>query len=384
MTQRLASLEIYPPAEKMAYVDAASVGLMHAGAARSINRWQQSLAEEGTVAFDEEAERRILDDLSRAAARLFNAQPEDIAIASGETPLMASLAWAVSPPRGANIVASEATHPSTIYPWMRVAETTEAEVRWARGEDHYVAPEAIAELVDERTAVICLSHVEYGTGQLHDLARFAELAHANGALLVVDATQSAGQVPIDVKATGVDAVLSSTYKWMCGPFGAGVMYLSPGLQETSPGIVGWRSHDDMWDFQADRLVYPRSAKRFEYGTMAYGAVLGAGEAIDFLLELGIDTIAAHNRAIAEELRLGLTDLGAEILSPPDARERSAIVAARFPGRDRRALGAALKAQGVVASLRRDFIRFSPHLYNDSEDVRAVLCALRAALTAKSA
>ena len=379
MTSRLASPEIYPPAQRMAYLDAASVGLMHAGAARSINAWQQALAQEGTTAFDEEAEVRILDGLSSAAAKLFNAGPADIAIASGETPLMASLAWAVSPPAGSNIVSSEAAHPSTIYPWMRVAEATGAELRWARGEDWYVAPETIEALIDERTAVVCLSHVEYGTGQLHDLARFAERAHAHEALLVVDATQSAGQVPIDVEATGVDAVVSSTYKWVCGPFGAGVMCLAPHLQETSPGIVGWRSHEDMWDFQADRLVYPRSAKRFEYGTMAYGTALGAAEAIDYLLDLGIEAVAAHNRAIAEELRLGLMDLGADILSPRDPLERSAILAARFPGRDSRALTAALEAQGVVASLRRDFIRFAPHLYNDSEDVGKALSALRTAL-----
>ena len=379
MTERLASLDIYPPAGRMAYMDAASVGLMHAGAASSINAWQQALAQEGTIAFDEEAEVRILDGLSNAAAKLFRAGPQDIAIASGETPLMASLAWAVSPSEGSNIVTSEASHPSTIYPWMRVAEATRAEVRWARGEDYYVAPETIEGLIDEQTAVVCLSHVEYGTGQLHDLGRFAELAHARGALLVVDATQSAGQVPIDVAATGVDAVVSSTYKWMCGPFGAGIMYLSPRPQETSPGIVGWRSHDDMWDFQADRLVYPRSAKRFEYGTMAYGTALGAGEAIDYLLGLGIEAIATHNRAIAEELRLGLEDLGADILSPDDARERSAIIAARFPQRDSRDLTAALEEKNVVVSLRRDFIRFSPHLYNDSGDVQKVLSALNAAL-----
>ena len=379
MTERLAPLAIFPPAARMSYLDAASVGLMHAGAARSINSWQQALAQEGTVAFDEEAEVRILDGLSSAAAKLFNAQPADIAIASGETPLMASLAWAVSPPEGSNIVTSEAAHPSTIYPWMRVAETTKAQVRWARGENWYVAPETIEGLVDDRTAVVCLSHVEYGTGQLHDLGRLAELAHAHGALLVVDATQSAGQVPIDVEATRVDAVVTSTYKWLCGPFGAGVSYLSPGLQETSPGIVGWRSHEDMWDFKADRLVYPRSAKRFEYGTMAYGTALGAAEAIGYLLDLGIDAIAAHNRAIAEELRLGLLDLGADILSPRDVLERSAIVAARFPDRDSRALTGTLEEKGVVASLRRDFIRFAPHLYNDSEDVEKAVSALRAAL-----
>ncbi|MCG8626266.1 MAG: aminotransferase class V-fold PLP-dependent enzyme, partial [Proteobacteria bacterium] len=75
-----------------------------------------------------------------------------------------------------------------------------------------------------------LSHVEYGTGQTYDLKRFSDKAHRHGAVCVVDATQSAGQVPIDVSASGVDAVATSCYKWLCGPFGTGFMYVSPTLQ----------------------------------------------------------------------------------------------------------------------------------------------------------
>jgi selenocysteine lyase/cysteine desulfurase len=376
MTSQLGSLEVFPPAERFAYFDAASVGLTHKGAAASINRWQQSLAEEGTVAFDEQAETASLVGLRSAAARLLNAKAQDLAIASGETPLMASLAWAVAPAGGTNIVATDITHPSTIYPWMRVAESTGAELRWARGTNHYVAPEAIEALIDRHTAVVCLSHVEYGTGQTHDLKRFAEIAHRHGALLIADVTQSAGQVPIDVTATGVDAVAASTYKWICGPFGAGFLYLAPGLQDSHPGIVGWRSHKDIWDFQADRLEYPASAERYEFGTMAYGTALGAAEAIEYLLGIGIESIARHNRRIADELWSGLEDLGAEILSPSNAEERSAMVAARFPGRDSATFAAALKTRGVIASLRRDFVRFSPHLYNGSDDVAKAVSAIR--------
>ena len=376
MTSRLGSLDVYPPAGKFAYFDAASVGLMHKGAAESINRWQEALANEGTVAFDEQAEVEILDGLSNAAALLFGAEKQDIAIASGETPLMSSLAWAISPPKGSNIVATDVCHPSTIYPWMRVAETTGAEMRWARGDNQYVARETIEALIDSQTAIVCLSHAEYGTGQLHDLKHYADLAHDNGALLVVDATQSAGQVPIDVKRQGVDAAVSSTYKWMCGPFGTGVMYVAKSLQDLHPGIIGWRSHKDMWDFQADRVDFPTSAKRFEFGTMAYGTALGAAEAVGYLLELGITDVAAHNLAIADELRQGLAAANAEILSPSDRCEWSATVAARFPGQDSRVLAAALKERGVVASLRRDFIRFSPHLYNNSGDVETVLSTIR--------
>jgi len=379
MTERLADIDLYPPAARFAYLDAASVGLMHKGAAETINRWQRALADEGTVAFDEQAEAEILGGLASAAARLLNARPEDVAVGSSETVLMASLAWALAPGAGRTVVASDVSHPSTVYPWLRVARTTGAAMRWARGENRYVAPEAIEALIDDRTAVVCLSHVEYGTGQVHDLARLASVAHRHGARLVVDATQSAGQIPLDVAASGVDAVAASTYKWLCGPFGAGFLYVSPELQQAEPGIVGWRSHEDIWDFRADRLRYPSSAKRYEFGTMAYGTALGAAEAMRYLLELGIENIAAHNRSVADELGAGLEALGAEILSPRREQERSAVVAARFAGRDSRELAAALKRRGAIASLRGDFIRFSPHLYNDSGDVERVLSGVREGL-----
>jgi cysteine desulfurase/selenocysteine lyase len=247
--------------------------------------------------------------------------------------------------------------------------------RSIRHSTQYVTPESIEKLIDAQTAVVCLSHVEYSTGQTYDLKRFADLAHEHDALLIVDATQSAGQVPVDVAITGVDAVATSTYKWICGPFGTGFMYLSPELQETHPGIVGWRSHKDMWDFQADRLEYPRSAKRYEFGTMAYGTALGAAEAISYLLDLGIEDIAT----ITARSRMNFAP-GSKTLAPRFCRRKTfpnvrPPFAARFPGQDSAAFAAALKKQGIVASLRRDFIRFSPHLYNNSDDVETALLAI---------
>lgn len=376
---RLGTVDVFPPAENFVYMDAASVGLTHKSAAESINRWQQALADEGTIAFDEQAEVECLDNLNKAAAGLFNARVDDIATASSETVLMASLAWAVMPPKGSNIVATEITHPSTIYPWMRVAEATGASVRWAKAENLYVDPDHLESLIDDDTSVVCLSHVEYGTGQTYDLARFAAAAHKHGAICVVDATQSAGQVPIDVSATGIDAAAASTYKWLCGPFGTGFMYVSPELQKLRPGIVGWRTHKDMWDFQANRLEMPDSAKRYEFGTMAYGTALGATEAINYLLEHSIERVHAHNRAISDQLRQGLKEMGAEVLSPKDPAQCSATVAARFPGKDSRSFARTLKANNVIASLRRDFIRFSPHLYNNASDIERGLASIRAAL-----
>ena len=380
MKSRLGSIEVFPPADKYIYMDAASVGLTHSKGATAISNWQKDLAEKGTVAFTEKDEVECLDNLNDATAKLFNTSVSDIATASSETVLMSSLAWAVMPPKGSNIVATETSHPSTTYPWMRVAEHSGAEMRWAKA-DHSLSidPDEIEHLIDANTSVVCLSHVEWGTGQVFDLKRFADAAHKNGAICVVDATQSAGQIPIDVRISGVDAIATSTYKWLCGPFGTGMMYLSPELQKLSPGIIGWRSHRDMWDFQADRLEYADSAKRYEFGTMAYGTAFGATVSTNYLLEISIEKIAEHNRKISKHLLDGLQDLGAIILGPKDPNNRSAIVAARFPNKDSADFALALEKANVIASLRRDFIRFSPHLYNSIQDIDKGLEAIKAVI-----
>ena len=376
---RLGSPEVFPPAERHIYLDAASVGLSHKGGAQAISKWQNALAEEGTIAFDEQAEVDCLDNLNEASARLFNATVNDIAIASSETVLMQSLAWAVMPVKGSKIVATGITHPSTIYPWMRVCEHTGARMHWVRADEHQVIDiDELEASIDDNTSVVCLSHVEYGTGQRYDLRRLANKAHKHGAILVVDATQSAGQIEIDV-TTGVDAVATSTYKWLCGPFGTGIMYVSPELQKLNPGIVGWRSHKNMWDFQADRLELASNAKRYEFGTMAYGTAFGATESVRHILDTGINQIEEHNRRISKRLIAGLQDLGAEVLGPQADGDRSATVAARFPGKDSRDFAKTLKAANVIASLRRDFIRFSPHYYNNIDDIDQGLSAIKASL-----
>lgn len=376
---RLGSPDVFPPSERHVYLDAASVGLSHKGGAAAISNWQNTLADEGTIAFDEQAEVDCLDNLNEAVACLFNATVDDIAIASSETVLMQSLAWAVMPPKNTKIIATGISHPSTIYPWMRVSDHTGARIEWVRADESLsIDPDELEASIDDSTSVVCLSHVEYGTGQKYDLQRFAEKAHRHGAILVVDATQSAGQLKIEA-ATGVDAVATSTYKWLCGPFGTGAMYVAPALQKLNPGIIGWRSHNDIWDFDAQRVVYADNAKRYEFGTMAYGTAFGATESVRHILDTGIENIVEHNKRISKRLIAGLEDLGAEILGPKYDLDRSATVAARFPTKNSRDFAKTLKNANVIASLRRDFIRFSPHYYNNIDDIDQGISAIKASL-----
>ena len=365
----LAGGDYFPGISKATYLNAASIALMFKGACEAAVDWQRDLAENGTLVFGEAAEQNVFSGLHEAFARLIGATPRDIAVGSSFTELVASLAWAMMPGREENIVGVDVVFPSTAYPWLRVAHTTGCEIRLLRTTDYYADPKELAGLIDDNTAVVTISHVEFGSGQRYDLQHLAEVAHSHGALLVVDATQSAGAIPIDVHRDGVDILMAAGYKWLCGPFGAAVMYVAPHLQTIyEPGLAGFRSHMDMWDLRADRIQYRDDAGRFEFGTMAYGCALGLAKAIEFICDLGIDAVYAHDLKLRTRLVDGLQQCGAQLLSPVNDYECSPIVSARFDGYTSRRLVESLKDQGVIVSPRADFVRFSPHLYNSSKDI----------------
>ena len=371
--ESIATPSDFPGCRDSSYLDTANVCLTYEGALKSTTEWFREVAWKGAQTLDEAAEESAFDSLHVAAARLSNARPDDIAIGSSATELLASLAWAVSPGPESNIVGAAVTFPSTIYPWSRVARSTGSEVRLAGASNGYVRLDDLIGLIDRNTAVVCISEVEYSTGQRYDVAALAEAAHKHGALLIVDASQSAGAIPIDVIASGVDALVTASYKWLCGPFGVGVMYLAPHLQDKlDPGLSGFRSHRNLWDLDAGRIVLADTASRFEFSTMAYGCAVGLTASIDYLLGIGIPRIFEHNLVLANELIEGLLEHHAEILPPQNASERTSIVSARIPGADSPAIAEHLKSQKIVVSARRDAVRFSPHFYNDSDDVARAL------------
>ena len=366
----------FPTANKFVSLNAANVALMYHGAHQAIIEWQDDVALNGSNNFDDNSEETVFRELHQVASRLINADPEDIAAGSSATELLCSLAWAISPSKDQNVVSTEIVFPSTVYPWQRVASSTGCEIRLAKEKNNFIQMDEFIPLIDQHTAVVCISHVEYGNGQTFDLHLLAEAAHEHGALLVVDATQSAGAIPIDVQACPVDALISGAYKWLCGPFGAAFMYLAPHLRtKLEPGLVGFRSHKNMWDLDASRIDYPQTAQKFEFSTMAFGCAVGLTRAINFLNDVGVENIFQHNRQLADRLIEGLQTRGAVITSPLEDKSRSSIVRAHFENIGSNKIIQSLKRAGVFVSRRGDSIRFSPHLYNSMSDIDKALAEI---------
>ena len=366
----------FPSAKNFVYLNAANVALMYSGAEKCIQDWFEDVALNGSNNFDENAEQNVFEVLHLAAARLINTSSENISAGSSATELLSSLAWAVSPTKDQNVVSTRIVFPSTVYPWQRVANSTGCEVRLANENNNFVNVDDIIDLIDQNTKVVCVSHVEFSNGQAFDLDLLSQAAHEHDALFVVDATQSAGVIPIDVKKTPIDVLVAGAYKWLCGPFGAAFMYItSELLEKLEPGLVGFRSHENMWDLNASRLEYSKDAKKFEFSTMAFGCAIGLARSIDYLNTIGVKNIFDYNMQLCDILIEGLQSRNAVINSPLDKKNGSSIITAYFDGVDTETIIKSLKAAQIFVSNRAGSIRFSPHLYNNDIDIETTLTEL---------
>ncbi len=340
--------------------------------------WSESLARGGAAEFDADAEKNGMIPLRTATAKLLECPISDVCVSSSATEILCSLAWAIAPKKGANIVSTRASFPSTVYPWKRVAEEFGAELRLAEhDENYYTKTDDILHLIDKDTAVVTLSHVEYACGQRYNLESFAKAAHDVGALFIVDATQSMGMVPINAQNTGADAIVASGYKWLRGTYGAAVGYIAPSIQSLSPGIIGFRSHKDIWNMKAERLELPEDASRFEFTTIHFGAALGLAASIDEITNLGIQKVWERDLELTDILIEGVLEKGLEIASPTNYKERSSIVSIKMPtGFDTGEVVRKLQDDyGILVTNRSGFLRISPHIDNNSKEIDFFLTSL---------
>ena len=373
----LVSPSDFPSASTFCYLNAANVSLTYNKAKTANEKWFEDVSLNGSNNFTEKKEESAFDQLHKTAADFVRAEPYEIAGGSSATELLSSLAWSISPKRGENIVSTSSAFPSTVYPWSRVAATTGAEIRLAESKKGFSTTDAIRSLIDKNTSVVCISHTEFSNGYTYDLEKLSELAHKKGAILVVDATQSAGAIPIDVKKSRIDVLVAGSYKWLCGPFGSAFMYIRHNLaKRLNPGLVGFRSHKNMWDLDAARLRYNDNTSKFEFSTLAFGCILGLAESLRYLNGIGIENIYRYNFFLTDCLIDGLKKADAKIISSDKSKHRSPIITAKFKNKDSESMINDLRYAKIFVSQRKEWVRFSPHFYNTLDDIEFVISEIR--------
>jgi len=333
--------------------------------------FERKIAGGGTIGFDEEAETQALEVPRHEMASLIHAKPGEVAVLSSATEGICTVAWSANFKRGGNVVSTDADFPSVVYPWMRLSKSKEFEVRLARNRDGLVSEDEIERLVDDKTSAISISHVEYGTGQKFDTHWLSELAHSHGAILVVDATQSAGLVPIDVHRDDIDALVAGGYKGLLGPFGSACLYIRSDLiPKLEPTLVGWRSTKIPYDLDATKMPLAEGSKKFEFSTISYSSATGLGASLTYLRKHDPSAITRHVMALTARFieMVGRKHDKTTVLTPRDENSQSSIASFRFQDRDQANVAAALVQRGVIVSQRFNGVRFSFHMYNSEADL----------------
>jgi selenocysteine lyase/cysteine desulfurase len=239
--------------------------------------------------------------------------------------------------------------------------------------------EALVHAIGEHVAVVAVSLVAYTNGALLAAKQVIDAAHAAGALVVLDAYQAAGIVPIDVRALGVDALVAGTHKWLgAASTGLAFLYVRRALAETlEPAYPGWFSHRTLLDFSG-RYVPAAGARRFEQGSPAVESVYAARAGVRLALEVGVDAMRARSFELSDRLMIGADALDLPLLTPRARDERAGVVCLDVPEPER--VVEQLRARCVDVDTRPGTgIRLSAHPCNDEDDCDRALIELAGVL-----
>jgi kynureninase len=233
---------------------------------------------------------------------------------------------------------------------------------------------AIVEAIDERTLLVPISHVLFKNAEIQDVEPIVRRAHEAGAYVVLDCYQSAGVVPFDLTALGVDFAVGGSVKWLCGGPGAGWLYVRPDLAERlEPSFVGWQGHARPFAFEPE-LEYAPGVRRFLTGTPNVPALYAASAGYDVIEEVGVDRIRERSLRLTSLLIELLEGAGFEISSPREPARRGGTVLVRTP--DDPAVHRELGERGIICDFRPDAgIRLGPHFYNTEEELRETVAQL---------
>jgi selenocysteine lyase/cysteine desulfurase len=245
-----------------------------------------------------------------------------------------------------------------------------------------IPPEAFAERIDERTALVATTHLFYTTGYLQDVRAIADAAHAKGALCVIDGYQTCGCVPLDVVAMNCDAFVGGCLKWLSGGPGNAFLYVRPELiPRMRPQGTGWFATRDPFSFTLQELTFADDARRLETGTWSMPSHYAGLAALELILEVGVDNIQERLRDLTERVLIRCEEAGVKTFTPRNRLQRCGIVTLEAERPEE--VEAKLHAEGVIVDSRPGRIRVSPHWCVTDEELERgmdlVLAKLKAAV-----
>lgn len=364
---------LFPITRKYAYFNHAAISPFSTRVADAIAGVAREISTEGTNAWGKWYAR--YDKVRELAARLIGARERNIAYMRNTSDGISAVANGLAWKSGDNVVSCNSEFPANIYPWMRL-EKYGVELRLAEEHNGRVDTDELLSLVSDRTRVVTVSFVQFATGQRMDLKTIGQFCRERGIFFFVDAIQGLGGLRLDVAECCIDACAADSHKYLLGPEGIALLYLSDAaLQQVEPMSVGWMSVKGWNEHTEYKLEYREGALSFESGTLNTVGIYGLGASLEMLLEIGMEMIEPRVTGNSKKISDALVQRGYKIVSSRREEEISGIVACTHPAHTARELRRRLNAAGVAVSDRAGRLRIASHFYNNDEDIDRLLAAL---------
>jgi selenocysteine lyase/cysteine desulfurase len=367
---------LFPVTQNYIYFNHAAVSPLSTRVRDAMNWLVDDVAQHGSVHFFDWCDR--FEEVRRQAARLVNAKAHEIAFMRNTSDALSAIANGIDWRAGDNVVTSKVEFPANIYPWMRLCERRGIEMKLAEERDGRIDTEEILALVDDRTRALSLSWVQFSSGFRADLARIGRFCRERDIIFVVDAIQGLGGLQLDVVRDFVDAFAADSHKYLLGPEGIALLYVSDRIiDRIAPTVVGWMSVNDYDNHLDYDLSYRQGALRFECGTLNTAGVYGLGAALDLFLEVGTQVVEEHILSLSDDLAEQLTAKGYEVFGSRRRGETSAIVTCTHKDYTPKQLYKGLHAKQIMTAPRVGRLRMAPHFYNTHEEIDQLVAALPA-------
>lgn len=364
----------FPVTARWAFFDHAGVCAPPDVCANALAEWAHDKSVNGATSYRPWADR--VEEVRRRAGQLLNTDAYDVCFVGSTTHGIGIAAEGFPWKPGDNVVTAAEEYPSNLYPWMNLRDKG-VEVRQVASRGNRLDVADFRNAMDARTRVLAVSSVEYASGFRNDLTALGELCRERGVFFFLDAIQSLGVFPLDVRQVPVDGLAADSHKWLLGPEGIGIAYIrrewADRLHATG---VGWSSVVNAGDFSIIDFRLKPDARRWEGGTVNAGAIAGMGESLKLLLDIGIENVRARVLELTNAVCDRARSAGCEVFSSRTPGEESGIVSLLTPGRDPRELMKRCRAAGVAVNVRGGRLRVSPHFYNTVEEIDRLVDVLR--------
>ena len=362
----------FPVTQKYIYLDHSGVAPMSLRVKNAIERFLAESVAGGAFHYPSWLQR--ISEIRSACAGLVNAGPDEIAFVKSTSHGLSIVAEGFDWKPGDNVLVYENEFPSNIYPWQNLKRKG-VEVKLIPSREGRILIDDIEQLIDSKTKLLAISSVQFSNGFKIDLTRAGKLCRGKNILFCVDAIQSLGVIPMDVKEYNVDFLSADAHKWLLGPEGIGIFYCRRGLAgRLRPPLIGWKCVQNEFDFDHPDFCLKTDALRFEEGSMNLLGIFGLGASVDLLLEVGIQNIETRVLELGDVIIREAEQRGYLVRTPKARSERGGNVT--FSGNfDPASTRDRLREKRIIVNSRGGGLRVSPHFYNTEEEVLAFFHAL---------